>query len=120
MGLTNNTQENEGKGGVKLGELPLYEEESLRIAAPKLYGKMMETFSKYNLHPYDTEGSVLKKENGMDVTLKLAGSHSVVSTTYLSKKQIEQPDDEVERFFETSAEECKNLLIKNYFKMIKL
>lgn len=103
-----------------MGELPLYEEESLRFAAPKLYGKMMETFSKYNLHPYDTESSALKKEDGMDITLKLAGSNSVVATTHLTRKQIEQPDEDVVSFFETSAEECKNLLIKNYFKMIKL
>lgn len=113
-------QENEGKGGFILGELPLYEEESLRIAAPNLYNKMLESFSKYNLHPYDTESSVIKNQNGMDITIKLAGSQSMLATTKITAKQANEPDEEVISFFESSAEKCKNLLIKNYFKMIKL
>lgn len=102
-----------------MGELPLYEQESLRIAAPNLYVKMLETFSKHNLHPYDTESSVIKKKNGMDITLKLAGSNSTIATTHITSEQIEQPDEEVITFFESSAEECKNLLIKNYFNFIQ-
>lgn len=81
---------------------------------------MHETFSKYNLHPYDTESSIVKSQDGLDVTVKLAGSQSKLATTHISTKQAQQPDEEVIRFFESTAEECKNLLIKNYFKMIKL
>lgn len=103
-----------------MGELPLYEEESLRIAAPNVYERMIETFSKHNLHPYDTEGTVIKKEDGFDISLRLAGSSTSVGTKHISLTQAEKPDEEVTNFFETSAEECKNLLIKNYFKMIKL
>lgn len=103
-----------------MGELPLYEEESLRIAAPNLYDRMIETFSKYNLHPYDAQGTVMKKGDGLDISLRLAGSNTSIATKHISLGQAEQPDEEITAFFETSAEECKNLLIKNYFKMIKL
>lgn len=103
-----------------MGELPLHEEESLRIRAPRVYARMIETFSKYNLHPYDAEATVIQNDNGLDISVKLAGSLTNLGSKHISMKQAEEPDDEVNAFFETSAEECKNLLIKNYFKMIKL
>lgn len=103
-----------------MGELPLYEEESLRFRAPRLYDRMMEAFSNYNLHPYDAEATITQKEDGMDLSIRLGGSLTDLATIHISPKQAEEPDEEVISFFENAAEECKNLLIKNYFNMIKL
>lgn len=103
-----------------MGELPLHEEESLRFATPRLYERMVETFSKYNLHPYDTEATVRRKHDSIDISIKLTGNAANLASTTISLNQANEPDEEVNTFFETSAEECKNLLIKDYFKMIKL
>lgn len=103
-----------------MGELPLHEEESLRIGAPRLYERMMEAFSKHRIHPFDTEGKVVKKKDRIHITLTLAGSTSPLATKEFTLQQAKEPDQEVISFFEGTAEECKNLLIKNYYKMIKL
>lgn len=103
-----------------MGEFPLNEEESLRFTAPKVYDQMVETFSKHKIHPFDTEATVVQKDGRMAISIKLAGGASELASTTISLNQAKEPDEEVVSFFETSAEECKNLLIKNYFKMIKL
>ena len=95
------------------------EEISLRIAKPVLYRSMVEIFEKYHIHPYDTQGSITKKENGYDITLKFSNSFSQYATKHINSKQAEDPDDELIQFFEETAEQCKARLISDYYKMVK-
>ncbi|MFE8697516.1 hypothetical protein ACFYKT_14325 [Cytobacillus sp. FJAT-53684] len=103
-----------------MGEHQLEREESLRIAAPNVYRRMVETFEKHNIHPYDAQGSVIKKKEGLDVTLRLSNSFSEVAKTHISFEQVKEPDTELTDFFEQAAEKCKKQLITDYYKMIKL
>lgn len=96
------------------------EEKLLRFAAPVLYKTMAETFSRVNIHPYDIHGTVIKNEDGFDVTLRFSPSFSQFVTTKVSFEQAIHPDEEVIRFFEETAEKCKSQLISDYYKMIKL
>ncbi|MDF2856833.1 MAG: hypothetical protein K0Q87_2684 [Neobacillus sp.] len=112
-------QGNSGRGIMMSEKKPL-EEKLLRFAAPTLYKKMCETFSTFNIHPYDVQGTVLKKENGFDLTLRFSANFSQSETTHISLEQAANPDEAVLRFFEEAAEKCKSMLISDYYKMIKL
>jgi hypothetical protein len=104
---------------MKMNEKYVIEERVLRFAAPALYKKMIETFSSFNIHPYDIHGTVLKSENGFDITLRFSNSYSQLVTTKVSFEQAKNPDETVIRFFEETAEKCKSQLISDYYKMIK-
>lgn len=103
-----------------MGEYQLQKEESLRIVSPVLYRRMIDIFKKYNIHPYDAHGFIKKSHSGFELSIKLADSFSEVGRTIISDKQAFEPDEEVSEFFKETAESCKNRLIQEYFKMIKL
>lgn len=97
----------------------LLEEKLLRYAAPELYTKMVEIFSTYHLHPYDVHATSLKVENGYEVSLKFSTNFSQTITQHFTFNQVAEPDEEVTHFFERAADQCKSLLIADYYKMIK-
>ncbi|KOP82758.1 hypothetical protein AMS60_09905 [Bacillus sp. FJAT-21945] len=105
---------------MQMGEFKLQKEESLRIAAPNVYRRMIETFEKYNIHPYDAHGTVIKTQEGLEITLRLSNHFNEIAKTEISFEQAQRPDKELSCFFEQAAEKCKNQLITDYFKMIKL
>jgi len=92
---------------------------SLRIAAPALYQRMVQTFEKHHIHPYDTQGTAIHKEDGFHIILRFAPDFSQKAEATFSLEQANYPDQDVTHFFEKTAEQCKSQLIKNYFKMIK-
>lgn len=96
------------------------QELSLRIAAPKLYEKMTEVFARYHIHPYDAQGTVKKNSRGLDVNLRFASAHTPSMTIHINMDQAKKPDEDVTRFFEQAAEKCKEQLVADYFKMIKM
>lgn len=99
---------------------PPLEEKLLRFAVPALYKQMADTFSSYNIHPYDIHGTVLKNETGYDVKIRFSQSFSHSMTTQVSFEQAINPDEKVIHFFKEAAEKCQSLLISDYYKMIKL
>jgi hypothetical protein len=106
--------------GIVMSDEKELEEKLLRFAAPALHKKMCETFSTYNIHPYDVQGTVVKKEKGFDLTLRFSANYSKSESTHISFEQAANPDEAVVRFFEETAEKCKSMLISDYYKMIKL
>jgi hypothetical protein len=96
------------------------DEQLIRYAAPELYQRMMETFSAFHIHPYEVQATLLKKENGYDVTIRFSSDFSQVVTAHFSYEQASHPDEEVNRFFENAANQCRSVLMAEYYKMIKL
>lgn len=105
---------------MEMSKMPEIEERLLLFAAPALYKRMVETFSTFHIHPYDVQGSVLKNEDGFDLTLRFSSNFSQSVTTHVGFEQAMNPDDEVTQFFEETAEKCKSQLISDYFKMVKM
>ncbi|WP_453991753.1 hypothetical protein [Bacillus nitroreducens] len=103
-----------------MGKKDAIEEKLLRFVAPALYQKMVETFLAHNIHSYDIYATVVKQENGYELTLRFSQSFSQSVTTFVSFEQAKNPDAEIETFFKETAEKCKNQLISDYYKMIKL
>lgn len=92
----------------------------LRFAAPVLYRKMVETFSPLNIHPHDVHGTIVKVENGYEMTIRFSIDFSQTMTTHVSDKQLQQPDEKIDAFFKEAAKKCKAQLISDYYKMMKL
>ncbi|WNS73570.1 hypothetical protein RRV45_11610 [Bacillus sp. DTU_2020_1000418_1_SI_GHA_SEK_038] len=103
-----------------MGEFQLEREQSLRFAAPHVYQTMVDSFKKFNIHPYDAIGTIKPAKNGYDITIKSANHFSEIATITISKEQALVPDTETENLFQEAAEKCKSLLISDYYKMIKL
>jgi hypothetical protein len=80
---------------------------------------MIESFSAFHIHPYDVQAVLLKKENGYDVTIRFSSDFSQVVTAHFSYEQAAHPDEEVTRFFENAANQCRSVLMAEYYKMIK-
>ncbi|MCH1624324.1 hypothetical protein [Fredinandcohnia quinoae] len=102
-----------------MSEEYVIEERLLRFAAPALYQRMVETFSKYNIHPYDIHGTMLKNETGYELKLRFSNDFSQSVSTQISVEQAKNPDEKITHFFEETADKCKNQLISDYFKMVK-
>ncbi|WP_258000390.1 hypothetical protein [Bacillus sp. Marseille-P3661] len=100
-------------------KVPL-KEKLLRFAAPNLYQKMVEVFSNYNIHSYDIYSTVVKQEQGFEVKLRYSRSFSQSVTVFVTFEQAMKPDEEVIQFFKETAETCKNQLISDYFKMVRV
>ncbi|WP_010677861.1 hypothetical protein [Bacillus timonensis] len=105
---------------MKMGKKEEIEGKLLRFAAPSLYQKMIEVFSSYNIHSYDIYATVVKLDEGYDLTLRFSQSFSQVVTAFISFEQATNPDEEMNTFFKETAEKCKNQLISDYYKMIKM
>ena len=103
-----------------MGEFQLEKEQSLRFAAPHVYQTMVDSFKKYNIHPYDAIGTIKTAKNGYDITIKSANHFSEIATITISEEQAMVPDSETVNLFEEAAKKCKSLLISDYYKMIKL
>ena len=103
-----------------MGEPHLQKEQSLRFAAPNVYHRMVESFKKLNIHPYDVQGTIMAAKDGFDITIRSVATASEITKISISKEQAKNPDEKVDRLFEEAAEKCKSQLITDYFKMIKL
>lgn len=103
-----------------MGEPQLQKVQSLRFAAPNVYQTMVETFKKFNIHPYDAQGTIIATKEGFDITIKSVTTSSEIAKISISREQAKKPDEKVNNFFEEAAEKCKSQLITDYFKMIKL
>ncbi|HHQ2899416.1 TPA: hypothetical protein ACSPOR_004639 [Bacillus cereus] len=103
-----------------MNENSIVEEKLLRFALPKLYKQMLEVFEKHHIHPFDIQGTIVKKENGYTVIIKFSQSFSHVATTFVNFEQANNPDAEIIHFFEETAKQCRSQLVKDYYKMIKL
>jgi hypothetical protein len=99
--------------------MKLLEEKLMRFAAPALYEKMVEAFEDLHIHPYEIHATVIKNENGMDVCLRFSADYSQSITNHFDNEQVMQPDEEVNLFFQNAANQCKALLIADYYKMMK-
>ncbi|EEM58309.1 MULTISPECIES: hypothetical protein [Bacillus cereus group] len=98
----------------------IVEEKLLRFAIPTLYKQMLEVFEKYHIHPFDIQGTIVKKENGYNVIIRFSQSFSHTATIFVNFEQATHPDEEMIHFFEETAKQCRSQLVKDYYKMIKL
>jgi hypothetical protein len=99
--------------------MKLLEEKLLRFAAPFLYHKMLEIFSRHHIHSYDIHATVSESDEALQITLRFCTDFSETFTQEFSLQTASEPNEEVIGFFEEAAHKCKSLLVADYYKMMK-
>lgn len=96
------------------------EQRALRAVSPKLFRYISETLEEGNIHPYDIQASSVEKEDGLQVFIQYGDNFTQSKSAYFSYQSIEKLDKEIETFIKEIAEACKQTMIADYFKMMKM
>lgn len=92
----------------------------LRAVAPSLFNSIISGLANYNIHLNDVQANAIKKEDGLDVTVLFGEHFNQYKSHFFTYDDINSDeDDEIKRFVNDIAEACKEVMIADYFKMIK-
>lgn len=92
---------------------------TLRIIAPKLYEFITNELEKENIHSYDVQMKALQKEEGIHVFLWYGEKYNNQADAFFSHQVVEELGEEIEEFIKNVAESCKEIMLNEYFKMMK-
>ncbi|KWZ78736.1 hypothetical protein [Heyndrickxia coagulans] len=95
------------------------QEKPLFSVPPPLYHTFMQTFELHHIHLYDADPAGVEKENGIEVVLRYGDRFQHETRKCFSFSDIENKAPEVAEFFKQAAESCKEVLIADYYKMMK-
>ena len=95
-------------------------QKALRVVSPKLFNYITKILEEANIHPYDIQASSIKTKNGLQVFIQYGENFTQSQSAYFSFKSVEMLDDEIFHFVKEIAESCKETMIADYFKMMKM
>lgn len=96
------------------GALPLF------IVSKDLYEIFCDQLARVHLQLYDMEALGKATDDGVNVMLAYGAAFDHGETASFSYIEIKNRAPVVARFFQEAAEKCKETLIRDYYKMIKL
>ncbi|WP_138417515.1 hypothetical protein [Aquibacillus sediminis] len=91
----------------------------LRVAYPETYGLLMAELSKHHIHAYDVQATAKKVDQYVEIQVRFGEDFSKEQTQTFREKEIKQKSEEITNFFKQVGETCKEILIADYFKMVK-
>jgi hypothetical protein len=95
-------------------------EKMMRIVAPNLYNQIVTILEEDNIHPYDIEANVIEETSGFKVVIRFGEGFTQERSEVFSYKSIEDMDTEITEFIHSISEECKQVMVSDYFKMMKM
>lgn len=95
-------------------------EQSLRVILPELYNFVTDELERlHNIHPYDIQIYTIEETTGYQLIFYFGEGYSHQDSHSFSKNSIEKMDKEITDFIEIFGESCKEVMIADYFKMMK-
>lgn len=95
-------------------------ERFLRVILPNLYNFLMEELEKhYNIHPYDIQAHAIKESEQYQLIFYFGDGFAHQKTKSFSNEAIEKMSTEITDFAKELGEACKEVMIADYFKMMK-
>ncbi|QHS22470.1 hypothetical protein GWK91_05670 [Virgibacillus sp. MSP4-1] len=91
----------------------------LRTVSKPLYEELISELGKFHIHSFDVQAKAIEKDDGMEIILHFGESFSQQLSKNFTSKQIENTGHEIKEFIRESAEKMKEIMIADYFKMIK-
>lgn len=91
----------------------------LRAVSPDLFKKVTSDLEKYNIHLNDIQANAVKKDDGLDVIILFGESFNQFKSHFFTYDEIDSNDVKVSQFINEVAEACKDIMIADYFKMMK-
>lgn len=96
------------------------EQQALRAVSPKLYNYITEILEESNIHPYDIQTSTIKTDEGLQVFVQYGENFKQSQSSFFSFETINNLDSEINDFTKEIADACKEAMIADYFKMMKM
>lgn len=92
----------------------------LRIVNPELHQEVADIFfEKHNLHPQDFQADVIVEETGYHLRIKFGENFKAASEIFLTFTEIESNSEKLTTFVKETADTCQEIMVKDYFKMMK-
>lgn len=92
----------------------------LRIENPDLHQLIADIFyDAHNLHPQDFQADVIVEETGYHLRIKYGEQFRVESEVFLTFTDIENESEELISFIKKTANTCQEIMVKDYFRMMK-
>lgn len=93
---------------------------SLRVIDPKLYRFIVDELNRrHNIHSYDIQILAKKIESGLTMTFKYGEDYAQSKEVFFEFKTLNDRNSELTDFIHGLADDCKSVMIKDYFKMVK-
>lgn len=107
-----------GVGVVERGEKKTTK--PLQIIDPKLYRYIVEELNdRHNIHSYDTEILATKEDSGLTIIIKYGENFTHSKEELFIYETLKNRGDDFIKFVHEVADECKEVMIAEYFKMMK-
>lgn len=91
----------------------------LRSYSKLLYEVMKEELLVSNIHSYDVRPFVDEVSEGVHIHLFYGEDYAHESKGLFTAEQVNQIDEEVKQFFNEIGKKCQEVMIADYFKMMK-
>ncbi|MFC3040630.1 hypothetical protein ACFOGI_10265 [Virgibacillus xinjiangensis] len=92
----------------------------LRVLSPKLYRFLTSQLEEqFHIHSYDIQLEGIQEENGILVILQYGEGFTHVEEEVFSMDEIEQEGEDLQDFVQRTGEACREVMIADYYKMVK-
>lgn len=92
----------------------------LEILDSTIYRYIIEAlYEKQNIHSYDVEILATKEDTGLIITLKFGENFSHSKKGFFQYESLKELDEDFVKFIDEVTEECKKVMVAEYFKMMK-
>ncbi|MUV36731.1 hypothetical protein JNUCC1_00535 [Lentibacillus sp. JNUCC-1] len=93
---------------------------SLRVIAPQLYKDIINAMTaKHNIHSYDIQATAIEKKDGLTIILRFGEEFAHTQEAFFTHETIKDRGEELNQFIQETADICKDVMVKDYFKMMK-
>lgn len=95
------------------------EERMLQIEFPELYQLAVENLQENNIHSYDVQLAVKEADTGFELILYFGEAYSHKKSEQFTRNEIESLAPSILEFIKNTAEKIKEVMVSDYFKMMK-
>ncbi|GGJ85163.1 hypothetical protein GCM10007063_04630 [Lentibacillus kapialis] len=96
------------------------QEQPMRVVLPDLYKKITDKLEEdYNIHKYDIQAQAVQESSGYEAIIYFGDSYAHKNSQYFSNEAIKHKNPEIAEFIEKVGSACKEVMIADYFKMMR-
>lgn len=95
-------------------------EQPIRIIFPKLYKHIASELEEIHIHPYDIQANIQGEGSSYRVILHYGDGFAHTESQLFTAAAIDQLNQELTAFIKETGETIKQVMIADYFKMMKI
>lgn len=96
------------------------QEQPMRVILPDLYNEVTKNLEDHhNIHKYDIQAQAIKEASGYEAIIYFGDSYAHKKSQYFSNEAIKNTNHEIIEFIEKVGDACKEVMIADYFKMMR-